>query len=134
MGDNPDTRDQVKEVQILRCVGEAPPSAGGFHLYFRGERTRVIPHTATSAELKVLLEELPSLTEVIIDFTDTSPGARVCTAQGVAYNYVSIRFEQETGDVPALIPSRTNAAQRLKNVHATRADIRAARESTTDVV
>lgn len=88
------------EVQRLSCAA----SSGSFALYFRTYTSKPIPFDTTFAELKVLLEALPSVGSVSlakVAGTAWSGQDRVCgTAMQAAVT--DITFLTELGDVPLM--------------------------------
>lgn len=106
-GDDPLTTGQTDEVQLLRCdLNPNDPANVGdrFTLSFRGIVTRPFPPSASAADIRALLEELPNIGGVSVSF---SRGISFCNADfsGVnpSGNVISITFLTEHGDVPSLL-------------------------------
>lgn len=108
-GDDPNTHDDVVEVQLFNCSA----TAGSFLLAFRsivndGDSTRraaITPPIAFNAsldEVEAALEELPTIEDAIVTFSSDSHGS-VCVGEGEEPNVISVRFRYETGDLPPLV-------------------------------
>lgn len=95
-GDDPKTRFQDAEVQVLQCTA----TAGTFQLTFRQDTTEVINYDDTSDEVAAKLLELTTITGVEVTFSDGDGSGPLCLASGD--NKASITFTQQFGDVPDL--------------------------------
>jgi hypothetical protein len=114
-GDDPLTTGQADDVQLLRCdIDPADPAYAGpqLSLSFRGAVTRPLSPSASAADVRDRLEELPTVG--VVDVTFTSGGVALCNAdfaaagsdpalQPVGSNVVMIRFVSEHGDVPRVV-------------------------------
>lgn len=94
-GDNPRTTGQSKETQTFVCTETAQST---FQLTFRGATTDAVDSHATAADLAISLQALHTIESVQVTYTS---GSEACTVGGT--NKVSVLFETELGDVPALI-------------------------------
>lgn len=119
-GDDPNTHDDVAEVQLLNCTA----TGGEFTLSFRsivdsGSGTRVtattahLPHNASATRVKAALEALSTIEEVEVKYSSDAHdtfclGGReyeeVANASAREVNVVSVRFVKEGGDLPSLVP------------------------------
>jgi len=116
-GDDPNTHDDVAEVQLLNCTA----TGGSFTLSFRsvvdsGSGTRVpattepLAHNASAAEVKAALEALDTVEEVVVKYSSESTHAfclggrdwENTPASSREVNIVSVRFVREGGDLPPL--------------------------------
>ena len=97
-GDDPLTVGQVNEIQLLKCTS----NAGGFHLYYDGKPSTLIPWTANADDFKSALEAIQTLKQIKVTFSQ-GPTASVC--QTTNPNIVSIEFEQDFGNISPLVAS-----------------------------
>jgi len=95
-GDDPGTRGQRNEVQLLECLADS----GSFRLAFRQRTTAPLAHAATAAQVEAALDALPTLTDVAVSF---SSGASACVASGGNANTITVAFLTEHADVPSLV-------------------------------
>lgn len=115
VGDDPLTPGQVDEVQLLRCdIDPTDPAYTGvqFTLGFRGAVTRPFAPSISAWDLRVLLQELPTLTSVSVAYTSgstfcnaayaTSPGYNPLS-QPASSNIVSLTFLTEHGPLPRVV-------------------------------
>ena len=95
-GDDPNTTEQLNEVQIISCTDA--DQAGSISFNFR-QQTTVVPitPTATRAEVKASLETLSSIGTVAVDLVTVGNPDRLCTVAG---NQFAIEFLTDHGDVP----------------------------------
>ena len=71
MGDDPLTTGQVNEVQVFTCAA----SGGTLLFHFGGVSTEGIPHSASAAEVKAVLDRHPAIGSVDVTFHPASSGA-----------------------------------------------------------
>lgn len=114
-GDDPMTMGQADEVQLIRCdMDPADPLYRGaqFTLSFRGAVTRPFAADTAPADLRALLEELPTLRRVSVaylggttTFCDATFGGAGSnpTSQPASGGVVAVTFLTEHGDVPRLV-------------------------------
>jgi hypothetical protein len=117
LGDDPLTGGQVDEAQLLRCdLDPADPLFQGnqFTLSFRGAVTRPFSPRANAADVKALLEELPTIGSVDVEFDGGAGAFTLCDArfassptlspdsQPASGNIVRITFTTEHGALPRL--------------------------------
>jgi len=100
-GDDPNTTDQYKEVQLLYCIA----TEGEFSLTFREAQTEAIPFDATAAELQEILEKLQTIGQVEVRYSAYSVSGDeadnvACTSEGGSH--IAIEFVTELGNVPDL--------------------------------
>jgi len=97
-GDDPRTREQLDETQVISCTDA--DAAGSISFTFR-EKTTVIPilPTATRAEVKASLETLDSIGVVSVDKVNILNSDSICTTSG---NQFAIVFKTEHGNLPLL--------------------------------
>lgn len=114
-GDDPMTTGQPDELQLLRCdIDPTDPAYAGpqFTMSFRGAITRPISPSASPADLRSYLEELATIGQVEIVYTNG--GVTLCDAtyqaagtdpdlQPAGSNVVMIRFLDNHGDLPRLV-------------------------------
>ncbi len=109
-GDDPNTHDDVTEVQLFNCSA----TAGTFRLAFRsvvsdGDSTRRVAYStpiafnASLKEVEAALEGLPTVEDVAVSFSAESHHKACAGADGEEVNVVSVRFLYETGDLPPLL-------------------------------
>lgn len=89
LGDDPETTDQVNEIQSLQC----PP----FQLSFRGETTQSIEANATTFHIQTQLEALSTVGKVRVSF---GGGNTHCDA------VVHVHFLTDHGDLPNIEGAR----------------------------
>jgi hypothetical protein len=118
LGDDPNTHDDVAEVQLLNCTA----TGGTFTLSFRSEvdmgsgrrvpaTTTPLPHNATASMVTKALEALSTIEEVVVTYSaQTEDGNGSFCVGGVEWeqgtseaNVVSVRFVREGGDLPPLV-------------------------------
>lgn len=106
-GDNPDTRNQVKEIQVIRCTG----TKGFWRIQFRGKWTKPIDRWASAVEVRRALESTTiigahdhgqsTIRYAQVEFS--LPGEPACAnASAPNLQYIQVAFEQELGDVPTM--------------------------------
>lgn len=115
-GDDPNTHDDVEEVQLLNCTA----TDGYFTLSFRsiltdGSGRRVaattipLSHNITAKEMELALETLTTIEDIVVSFSSDSQegfcvgGDAYENATIKEHNIASIRFIHEIGDLPPLI-------------------------------
>lgn len=98
-GDDPGTHGQVNELQLFRCSGDS----GTFRLKFRRTETTDIPHNASATEIEAALENLSTITDVDVAFTN---GNSVCSVG--SSTTTSIQFVTEHGDLPPITADTSN--------------------------
>ena len=104
-GDDPVSGTQEDEVQTISCKG-----SGRYELLFKGEKTRHLPSTATTEDVRRALEELKSLGSVSVSVPNdgSKVGMMLCTPLD-GYLHIgpsgefSITFTHDPGDQPLLI-------------------------------
>jgi len=116
-GDDPLTTGQADEVQLLRCdLDPADASLRGnqLTLSFRGSVTRAFPLGVGAADLKALLEELPTVGTVDVEFDGDAGAFSFCDArfarsptlsvdtQPASGNIVRVTFRTEHGELPRI--------------------------------
>jgi hypothetical protein len=123
LGDDPNTHDDVAEVQLLNCTA----TSGTFTLSFRSQvdmgsgrrvaaTTAALPYNATATMVARALEALSTLEAVVVTYSaQTEDGNGSFCVGGRAWeesgknasareaNVVSVRFLREGGDLPPLI-------------------------------
>lgn len=97
-GDDPLTTQQLDERQIISCTDT--DSSGTISFTFREETTTttILP-TATTTEVKALIETLSTTGTVYVDVVTDGNSDSLCTASG---NQFSVTFSTEHGDLPLL--------------------------------
>jgi len=94
---------QVNEQQIIVCRA----SGGTFTLTFRGATTDPIPYRATLSEFQEIFDRLPTISSqygesaTVVTFEEE----QACTISGTR---MMIDFLQDFGDLPLLVPDKTN--------------------------
>ena len=92
-GDDPETRGQSEEVQVVHCTA----TGGSLTLTFREKTTSSIAFDATAADVEAALELLTSIKTLAgVGVTVSYSGTAFCTADGS--NAASITFKQLGGD------------------------------------
>lgn len=106
-GDDPLTMNQADEVQLIRCDLDPAAYTGKnlFTLSFRGAVTRPFGAAASAADIRSLLEDLPTIGGISVSF---SRGVSFCNADfapsfPASGNVVSVTFLSEHGDLPSLV-------------------------------
>jgi hypothetical protein len=97
-GDDPDTINQLDEVQIISCT-DSDLSNGNFVLSFRQESTATLSPEITTLELKNALESLSTIGKVYVETVTTGATNQLCTIAG---NQFAITFLTEHSDLPKL--------------------------------
>ncbi|KAJ8600357.1 hypothetical protein CTAYLR_000687 [Chrysophaeum taylorii] len=122
VGDNPATRGQTNELQLLKCVAtttthssSSSSSSGTLEVSFRDASAASVPFDATARTLETALESLPTVGQIQVTY---SYGDALCTTTGEHQNVVHIQFVTEHGDVPdvqvaAAAAADTTAAARV---------------------
>jgi hypothetical protein len=115
LGDDPLTTGQVDELQLLRCdLDPQDPRFQGdqFTLSFRGAVTRAFSPRASASDLKALLEQLPTVGSVDVEFDGGAGSFTFCDArfagsptlssdtQPASGNIVRLTFMTEHGELP----------------------------------
>ena len=95
VGDDPLTKNQVNELQLMQCTARD----GKFLLYFDGYPSKWIPFTANAAAVKTALESIPVLNSITVTFSQ--PDSPVCSPFS---NIVQIQFNLNFGPLPPLVP------------------------------
>lgn len=90
-GDDPHTPGN-SEMQVIRCTA----TGGSVYLSFRQAVTAAIRFDATSTELETALEDLDTIGNVVVTYTNNANG--LCGAG----NVVTVEFRSEFGDLPAI--------------------------------
>lgn len=111
-GDDPLTINQDDELQLLRCdLDPATTTGNKFTLSFRGATTRPFSASASAAEVRKLLQDLPTVGGVSViygrgttfcnaDFGASSSSSPFVPASG---NPIKIEFLTEHGELPSII-------------------------------
>jgi len=94
-GDDPETYGQSNEIQFISCMG----TGGSFKLGFRQKTTLAIPWDANAAAVEKLIEEMPTVGDVNVTFTNETLGSGACNHEGS--NIMQIEFLEALGNVPA---------------------------------
>jgi len=95
-GDDPNTGGQQNEVLQVACRA----SAGYWFLSFKGETSRPIPFDAGYGTLERILEDMGTVDDVTVSYSNTRAGS-LAPACGETYeNLISIEFEQQFGPLP----------------------------------
>ena len=96
-GDDPNTRHQSNEIQVLSCVDS--DNSGQFEVGFMDESIQV-SSTATAADIETALNTLASVEAIYVGAPGLDPDAlQVCRASGGS---VDVEFLVPTGNVPEL--------------------------------
>ena len=93
-GDDPLTKNQVNEVQIVRCIA----TAGKFTLWYKGFPSGNIPFDATAATVTKALQQIPFLKSINVKYS--VPNMRACQVQP---NAIIITFTSQFGPQPPLV-------------------------------
>ncbi|RYH20346.1 hypothetical protein EON65_23695 [archaeon] len=96
-GDDPLTRGQYDEQQILSCTDS--DAEGSIVLTFRDAVTTPLLPTATTQQVKRALEALTTIEEVVVETVDPSATDSLCTTSG---NQFIITFLTERGNLPMI--------------------------------
>jgi hypothetical protein len=94
VGDDPLTKNQLNDIQYMRCLA----TAGNFLLYFKGYPSPWIPYSATALEVQTALLSISILTGITITFSN--PTFPVC---GTSSNIIKLNFTQQFGALPPLV-------------------------------
>jgi len=123
-GDDPNTHDDVTEVQLLNCTA----TSGEFTLSFRsivdgGSGRRIpattisLPHNVTAKNMTTALEALSTIESAVVIYSNEAQkgfcvgGAEweeITNASIKEYNIVQIRFVNEIGDLPPITADVSN--------------------------
>lgn len=120
-GDDPNTHDDVTEVQLLNCTA----TSGEFTLSFRsilddgsGRRVKAttipMPHNVTAENMTKALEALSTIEKVFVVFSNDAQlgfcvgGEDWEEATVKEWNVAKIRFANEIGDLPAITADVSN--------------------------
>eukprot|EP01038_Epipyxis_sp_PR26KG_P010435 gene10435-14018_t len=98
-GDDPDTRNQLDEKQIISCTDS--DGSGNIVLKFREQSTASISPTATTAEVKSAIESLSTIGEVAVEVYEDDDSDQLCTSSGVINQFV-ITFLTDHSDLPLI--------------------------------
>jgi hypothetical protein len=104
------------DVQQVACSG----TSGYFSLSFRGLTTPPIFVNATMASMRQQLRQVSSIGDVVLQMTDTSPGAPICSSTATP-NLVNVTFVNELGLLPLLQVSGSSIAGAAAIVYVQRA-------------
>ena len=94
-GDDPDTYTQRDEQQIISCTDS--DLQGNIVLTFRQYSTESISPTATTAEVRLALEKLESISEITVSTVVDGDEDSLCTVSGSQF---MLTFRTEHGDLP----------------------------------
>jgi hypothetical protein len=94
-GDNPDTTDQVDEVQLLDC--KCSHCGGGLYLTINGKATGYIPYTAKEEVVKHMIDKTGVLERYTLKIVG---GQSICSAAG---STTSLTFHVPSGPQDAMI-------------------------------
>jgi hypothetical protein len=99
--DNPATRKDTNEFQVIRCIA----TSGSFKLTFRGNTTMPVAFNSKATVFAYRLEQLYTLHQVNVyyyqaDMVTPASSNTFCTAAGTTY--VVVEFLSEFGDLPLL--------------------------------
>lgn len=103
MGDDPLTRGQQDEQQILACTDS--DDDGSIVLTFRDQSTSPLRPTASLHDVKQALEGLTSIEEVTVETVSSTGEDKLCTTGG---NEILITFLTEHGNLPSIVSSVQN--------------------------
>lgn len=98
-GDDPITDFNGPEAQNVTCDA----TGGSFSLEFRQSKTVQIPASATAADVKARLEEIPSIGVVTVNFHSESTAA----CESGSHGFMVI-FHTEHGALPNLVPDASS--------------------------
>eukprot|EP00614_Pseudopedinella_elastica_P009543 CAMPEP_0172605252 /NCGR_PEP_ID=MMETSP1068-20121228/25483_1 /TAXON_ID=35684 /ORGANISM="Pseudopedinella elastica, Strain CCMP716" /LENGTH=590 /DNA_ID=CAMNT_0013407595 /DNA_START=507 /DNA_END=2279 /DNA_ORIENTATION=+ len=96
LGDDPNTRGQANERQLIRCEAEG----GTFTLAFRGASTGAIAFDASALEVEAALELLPSVGDLSVAFSGAA--TKACFGGYDPCSVMVVQFQTEHGDLPSL--------------------------------
>ena len=100
VGDDPLTKNQVNEIQLLRCLS-LPNANYNFLLYFNGIPSKWIPATANKDVVTAAILSIPTIHGVTVTFSQSGPTATVCSPLS---NIITIEFTHNFGPLPPLVP------------------------------
>lgn len=93
-GDDPQTKGQVNEVQLVKCIA----TQGAFTLWYNGNPSGAIPFDATVATVKAALLRIKALTDVKVEFS--IPTLKACQ---INTNIIKITFTEQFGPQVPLV-------------------------------
>eukprot|EP00596_Hydrurales_sp_CCMP1899_P010123 CAMPEP_0119034006 /NCGR_PEP_ID=MMETSP1177-20130426/1065_1 /TAXON_ID=2985 /ORGANISM="Ochromonas sp, Strain CCMP1899" /LENGTH=565 /DNA_ID=CAMNT_0006991175 /DNA_START=644 /DNA_END=2344 /DNA_ORIENTATION=- len=96
-GDDPGTRNQFDEQQIISCTDT--DATGSIFITFRQQKTAAIPATATMAQLTTALQSLSTIQFVTVDNLQSNTTDSICSKIGTT---ILVTFLTEHGDLPLM--------------------------------
>jgi len=93
-GDDPLTKGQVNEVQLIKCVA----TTGNFVLYYKGLPSKTIAYNANKADIEAALEHISLITDVAVSFSQ--PNSPACSPD---INIIKVEFLEQFGPLPPLV-------------------------------
>lgn len=98
-GDNPDTLQQVDEIQLIVCSDS--DLSGSIAFSFKEEVSTSVAPSATMEQVKTAIESLSTIGTVTVELLSPSMSNALCTAKGTTQ--VLVTFNTEHGDLPLLV-------------------------------
>lgn len=108
-GDDPETKNQKDEKQLLQCVpakdalGAALPLSGTFTINFRGKTTAPIPFSATAAVVQAAILSLSTVRGLSVEILKAGVASQaqpICSAD--ALYVAAISFTKDSGPQPRI--------------------------------